>query len=171
MTATRAVPDVARLRAVAGSVPDPEIPVVTLDDLGIVRGVTVSDDGAVEVVLTPTYTGCPATEVIAADVERALAGAGAGRVVVRTVLAPAWTTDWITESGRAKLRAFGIAPPDGTRAVGGPVTAVPLALTARCPRCGSLRTREISRFGSTPCKALWSCRDCGEPFDSFKVLR
>ncbi|MDT0164991.1 1,2-phenylacetyl-CoA epoxidase subunit PaaD [Actinotalea sp. AC32] len=172
MTAARAVPDVARLRAVAGTVPDPEIPVVTLDDLGIVRRVTVTDDGAVEVVLTPTYTGCPATEVIAADVERALVDAGAGRVVVRTVLAPAWTTDWITESGRAKLRAFGIAPPDGTRAVdrSGP-PAVPLALTARCPRCGSLRTREISRFGSTPCKALWSCRDCGEPFDSFKVLR
>jgi ring-1,2-phenylacetyl-CoA epoxidase subunit PaaD len=161
-------PDAARLRAAAGAVPDPEIPVLTLDDLGIVRGLDVRTDGTVEVRLTPTYTGCPATEVIAADVERALLEAGAADVVVRTVLAPAWTTDWITEAGRTKLREYGIAPPDGS----GPVTpgAVAVTLSARCPRCGSLHTREISRFGSTPCKALWSCRDCGEPFDSFKAL-
>lgn len=163
-----AAPDTARLRAAAGAVPDPEIPVLTLDDLGILRGLEVTSDGTVEVRLTPTYTGCPATEVIAADVERTLLEAGAPRVVVRTVLAPAWTTDWITEAGRTKLREYGIAPPDGT----GPVApgAVAVTLSARCPRCGSLRTREISRFGSTPCKALWSCRDCGEPFDSFKAL-
>lgn len=161
-------PDAAHLRAAAGAVPDPEIPVLTLDDLGIVRALAVAEDGTVEVRLTPTYTGCPATEVIAADVARALREAGALDVVVRTVLAPAWTTDWITEAGRTKLREYGIAPPDGT----GPVApgVVALALSARCPRCGSLRTREISRFGSTPCKALWSCRDCGEPFDSFKAL-
>ncbi|WP_081802339.1 1,2-phenylacetyl-CoA epoxidase subunit PaaD [Actinotalea ferrariae] len=161
--------DATRLRDVAGAVPDPEIPVVTLDDLGILRGLEVAPDGTVEVTLTPTYTGCPATEVIAADVERALREAGAPRVVVRTVLAPAWTTDWITEAGRAKLRAFGIAPPSGAGPVAAPGT-VALTLSARCPRCGSLHTREISRFGSTPCKALWSCRDCGEPFDSFKAL-
>lgn len=169
MIATRPAPDVARFRDVAGAVPDPEIPVVTLDDLGIVRGLALAPDGTVEVTLTPTYTGCPATEVIAADVEQALRSAGAERVVVRTVLAPAWTTDWITEAGRGKLRDFGIAPPDGTRPAL-PAGRVPLTLAARCPRCGSLRTREISRFGSTPCKALWSCRDCGEPFDSFKAL-
>ncbi|WP_225754262.1 1,2-phenylacetyl-CoA epoxidase subunit PaaD [Actinotalea sp. Marseille-Q4924] len=168
-TTPSAARDVTHLRVVAGAVADPEIPVVTLDDLGIVRGLEVAPDGSVEVTLTPTYTGCPATEVIAADVARALRDEGAERVVVRTVLAPAWTTDWITEAGRAKLRAFGIAPPDGTRAVS-PPGGVPLTLSARCPRCGSLRTREISRFGSTPCKALWSCRDCGEPFDSFKAL-
>lgn len=168
MTAAGARPavDVARLRAVAGEVLDPEIPVLTLDDLGIVRDLVVADDGTVEVTLTPTYTGCPATAVIAADVAAALRSAGARDVVVRTVLAPAWTTDWMTESGRAKLRAFGIAPP-GACAEPGPVA---LTLTARCPRCGSTRTREISRFGSTPCKALWACRDCAEPFDAFKAL-
>lgn len=157
--------DVDRLRAVAGSVTDPEIPVLSLDDLGIVRGLTV-EDGTVAVTLTPTYTGCPATAVIAADVEAALQGAGAERVVVRTVLAPAWTTDWMSDAGREKLTRFGIAPP-GACTPGDPVA---VTLAARCPRCGSLRTREISRFGSTPCKALWACRDCGEPFDSFKAI-
>ncbi|WP_308121737.1 1,2-phenylacetyl-CoA epoxidase subunit PaaD [Actinotalea ferrariae] len=167
--------DVVRLRAVAGEVPDPEIPVLTLDDLGIVRDLAVAAEGRVEVILTPTYTGCPATAVIAADVERALHAAGADVVVVRTVLAPAWTTDWMSDAGREKLRAYGIAPPgacgdalaDGAAGGRRPVA---LALTARCPRCGSTRTREISRFGSTPCKALWSCRDCAEPFDSFKAI-
>ncbi|WP_372419898.1 1,2-phenylacetyl-CoA epoxidase subunit PaaD [Actinotalea solisilvae] len=167
--ATRA--DVDRLRAVAGAVPDPEIPVLTLDDLGIVRGLDVAADGTVEVTLTPTYTGCPATAVIAADVEAALRAAGAEPVVVRTVLAPAWTTDWMSDAGRAKLLAFGIAPPGACHAPAGAGTApVALALTARCPRCGSTRTREISRFGSTPCKALWACRDCAEPFDAFKAI-
>ena len=154
-----------RLRAVAGAVPDPEIPVLTLDDLGIVRNVEQRPDGTVEVTLTPTYTGCPATAVIAADVESALHGVGVARVTVRTVLAPAWTTDWISEDGRRKLREFGIAPPEACRPV-----QVGLTLTARCPRCGSTSTREISRFGSTPCKSLWSCLSCLEPFDSFKAL-
>ena len=158
--------DVARLRAVAGDVPDPEIPVLTLDDLGIVRHLDVADDGTVEVTLTPTYTGCPATAVIAADVEAALRAAGARDVRVRTVLAPAWTTDWMSAAGRAKLRAHGIAPP-GACAAPGPVA---VELTARCPRCGSTRTREISRFGSTPCQALRACRDCAEPFSAFKAL-
>lgn len=159
--------DVERLRAVAGAVPDPEIPVLTLDDLGILRDLAVAPDGTVEVTLTPTYTGCPATAVIAADVEAALRSAGARDVVVRTVLAPAWTTDWMTAAGRDKLREYGIAPPGACREPGAPVA---LTLTARCPRCGSTRTREISRFGSTPCKALWSCLDCAEPFDSFKAI-
>lgn len=171
-TAAPTAADVDRLRAVAGAVPDPEIPVLTLDDLGIVRGLELADDGTVEVTLTPTYTGCPATAVIAADVEAAVRAAGAARAVVRTVLAPAWTTDWMSEAGRTKLREFGIAPPGACHAPGGPGTTAPvaLALTARCPRCGSARTREISRFGSTPCKSLWACRDCAEPFDSFKAI-
>ena len=155
----------ARLLGVAGAVPDPEIPVLTLEDLGIVRDLVVRDDGSVLVTLTPTYTGCPATAVIAADVETALREAGADDVAVRTVLSPAWSTDWMTDQGRDKLRAYGIAPP--TCDHGG---AVALTLAARCPRCGSTRTREISRFGSTPCKSLWSCLSCLEPFDSFKAI-
>ncbi len=158
--------DVARLREIAGAVPDPEIPVLTLDDLGILRDLRVTADGEVEVTLTPTYTGCPATAVIAADVDTALRAAGVERPVVRTVLAPAWTTDWISAEGSRKLREYGIAPPGACR----PKGQVGLTLSARCPRCGSSRTREISRFGSTPCKSLWSCRDCLEPFDSFKAL-
>jgi ring-1,2-phenylacetyl-CoA epoxidase subunit PaaD len=159
------VTELERLRTAAGAVPDPEIPVLTLDDLGIVRDLVLHPDGTVEVTLTPTYTGCPATAVIAADVESALRGAGVAEVTVRTVLAPAWTTDWISQDGRRKLREYGIAPPEACRPA-----RVDLTLTARCPRCGSTSTREISRFGSTPCKSLWSCLSCLEPFDSFKAL-
>lgn len=133
-------------------VPDPEIPVVSVVDLGIVRD--VSPD---RVVLTPTYTGCPATLVIETMVRVALDEAGFVDVAIETTLSPPWTTDWITESGKAKLKAYGIAPPTpaGSRAV-------------ECPQCGSMATEEISRFGSTPCKAQWRCRDCLEPFDLFK---
>ena len=167
------LPDLHRWRAVAGSVPDPEIPVLTLDDLGILRDLDLLSSGgeagnSVIVTLTPTYTGCPATAVIAADVTAALLAAGVDHVEVRTVLSPAWTTDWITDDGRRKLAEYGIAPPGQCR------PAVPrsvgLVLTARCPRCGSTRTREVSRFGSTPCKAHWTCRSCLEPFDSFKAI-
>jgi ring-1,2-phenylacetyl-CoA epoxidase subunit PaaD len=161
--------ELRRWREVAGSVPDPEIPVLTLHDLGILRDVQVSGDGTVEVTLTPTYTGCPATAVIAADVETALRAAGVELLAVRTVLAPAWTTDWMSEQGRRKLREYGIAPPGGRR----PTCSgrgIGLTLSARCPRCGSTTTREISRFGSTPCKSLWSCLSCAEPFDSFKAI-
>ena len=156
----------AELRAAAGAVPDPEIPVLTLYDLGIVRDVRVGPDGTVEVDLTPTYTGCPATAVITADVQEALDRAGADRVAVRLVLSPPWTTDWMSDDGRRKLREYGIAPPGPVRSG----TAVALSLSARCPRCGSAATRETSRFGSTPCKSLWTCRDCLEPFDSFKAI-
>ncbi|MDX6226659.1 MAG: ring,2-phenylacetyl-CoA epoxidase subunit PaaD [Frankiales bacterium] len=156
---------VSELLAVAGSVPDPEIPVLTLEDLGILRAVEITSDGTVRVTLTPTYTGCPATEVIAADVEAALHSAGADRVSIRTVLSPAWTTDWITEAGHRKLLEYGIAPPAACHS--GPVA---LTLSVRCPQCGSSRTRELSRFGSTPCKSLWSCLSCLEPFDSFKAI-
>jgi ring-1,2-phenylacetyl-CoA epoxidase subunit PaaD len=160
-------PDPAALLAVARAVPDPELPVLTLGDLGVIRDLRVAGDGAVEVDLTPTYTGCPATEVIADDVRDALRRVSGYqiRVRVRTVLAPAWTTDWMSETGRRKLREYGIAPP--RPAAEGPVT---LAFPVRCPRCGSADTREVSHFGSTPCKALWTCRSCSEPFDSFKAL-
>ena len=161
--------ELRRWREVAGSVPDPEIPVLTLHDLGILRDVRVGGDGTVEVTLTPTYTGCPATAVIAADVETALRAAGVELLAVRTVLAPAWTTDWMSEQGRRKLREYGIAPP-GARRPTCSGRGIGLTLSARCPRCGSTTTREISRFGSTPCKSLWSCLSCAEPFDSFKAI-
>jgi ring-1,2-phenylacetyl-CoA epoxidase subunit PaaD len=154
-----------RALEVAGAVPDPELPVLTIGDLGVLRGVVVGDDGAVEVTITPTYSGCPAMETIRRDIQGALADAGFSVVRVRTVLAPAWTTDWISDRGRAALQEFGIAPPG--RRVSGPVG---LALAVRCPQCGSPETREISRFGSTACKALWQCRACGEPFDHMKTL-
>jgi ring-1,2-phenylacetyl-CoA epoxidase subunit PaaD len=180
-TATASSTSLAELRRVAGAVSDPEIPVLTLDDLGIVRNVrwgAGGDDSALLVELTPTYTGCPATAVIAGDVEAALHAAGVRRVRVRTVLSPAWTTDWISDDGRRKLREFGIAPP-GRCGPGGsavepapdaPRSPVGLTLSVRCPRCGSGRTREVSRFGSTPCKSHWTCRACLEPFDSFKTI-
>lgn len=164
-----APPSLAELRRAAGAVRDPEIPVLTLDDLGVVRDVRDGEGdlaGTVLVDLTPTYTGCPATEVIAADVGAALRAAGAERVAVRTVLSPAWTTDWISDDGRRKLREYGIAPPGQC----GPPGRISLTLSVRCPRCGSGRTREVSRFGSTPCKSHWTCQTCLEPFDAFKAI-
>jgi ring-1,2-phenylacetyl-CoA epoxidase subunit PaaD len=158
---------------VAGDVSDPEIPVLTLADLGILREVdwgSGADADTVMVTLTPTYTGCPATAVIAGDVEAALRAAGAERVLVRTVLAPAWTTDWISADGRRKLQEYGIAPPGACRPVGSTPRSIGLTLTVRCPRCGSGRTREVSRFGSTPCKSHWTCQACLEPFDTFKAI-
>jgi ring-1,2-phenylacetyl-CoA epoxidase subunit PaaD len=131
--------------------------VLTIEDLGILRDVTVVD-GRVVVTITPTYSGCPAMDVIADDIRRVVPDAE-----VRTVLAPAWTTDWMSEEGKRKLVEYGIAPPSGR----GPVL-VPLSV--RCPHCGSLDTRETSRFGSTACKALWVCGSCREPFDHFKAI-
>jgi ring-1,2-phenylacetyl-CoA epoxidase subunit PaaD len=154
-----------RARAAAGAVLDPEVPVLTIADLGVLRSVTVDDAGAVEVTITPTYSGCPAMDTIRSDVEHALREAGFGDVRVRTALAPAWTTDWMTDAGRRALAEYGIAPPG--RPAAQPLV---LSLTVKCPRCGSARTRELSRFGSTACKSLWQCRDCGEPFDHFKTL-
>lgn len=156
----------AGVRAAVAAVLDPELPVLTIEDLGILRDVRPGPGGAVEVDITPTYSGCPAVAVIVADVERAARAAGAPEVHVRTVLAPAWTTDWMSAAGRTKLTAYGIAPPAPV-APTGPVL-VPLAV--RCPQCGSLDTRELSRFGSTACKALWRCERCTEPFDAFKPL-
>lgn len=155
-----------RVRELLGQVVDPEIPVLTLEDLGVLRDVTVDEDGGVTVVLTPTYSGCPATEVMRADVRRVLAEHGLRDVEVRTVLSPAWTTDWMTERGRRRLEEFGVAPP-GRRPTG---TGVPVDLGVRCPRCGSVQTRMTSRFGSTACKALYVCAACDEPFDHFKAI-
>ncbi len=137
---------------VLAEVPDPEIPVISIVDLGIVH--TVEPD---RVVLTPTYTGCPATRVIEQDVRDALDAAGFGEVRIETTLSPPWTTDWISAAGRRKLHAYGIAPP-----------GAPEDNLVACPQCASTDTEEISRFGSTPCKALWRCRTCAEPFDRFK---
>jgi ring-1,2-phenylacetyl-CoA epoxidase subunit PaaD len=137
------------IMAVLAGVPDPEIPVISVVELGIVREVT---DGVV--VVTPTYSGCPASLAIERDIRKALDAAGFLDVVIKTELAPAWTTDWMTEAGRAKLLAYGIAPPG----------------VAVCPQCGSGAVEEISRFGSTPCKALWRCLTCREPFDRFKCI-
>ena len=161
---------VGRILNIAGSVPDPEIPVLTLHDLGILRDVRVTADGTVDVTLTPTYTGCPATAVIAADVETALHAAGVARLTVRTVLSPAWTTDWMSQEGKSKLRDYGIAPPGACQPASPGPRSIGLTLSARCPRCGSTKTREISRFGSTPCKSHWTCLACAEPFDSFKSI-
>lgn len=159
-------PDLDAVRAVLGGVMDPEVPVLSILDLGIVRDVR-AEDGFVVVALTPTYTGCPATAAIQLDVARALDAAGFARHRVETVLAPAWTTDWMTDAGREKLRAYGIAPPE---AGGGRASLLGLEAVPVCPRCASARTEEISRFGSTACKALWRCIDCREPFDRFKCI-
>lgn len=153
-------------REVAGAVPDPEVPVLSIEDLGILRDVVVDDSGRVHVRITPTYSGCPAMDAIRDDVVAALAAEGYEDVEVELVLAPAWTTDWMSDEGRRKLVDFGIAPPV-TRRHDAPV---PLTLSLRCPQCGSPDTRELSRFGSTACKALWVCNACMEPFDHFKTL-
>jgi ring-1,2-phenylacetyl-CoA epoxidase subunit PaaD len=151
-------------RDICAAVCDPEFPVLTIGDLGILRDVTVDGDRHVSVVLTPTYSGCPATEVIRADVVAALRAAGFHDVDVRTALAPAWTTDWITESGRRKLAAHGIVPPTGRVAKG----VVDLLVGVRCPRCESLDTQLVSRFGATSCQAMYRCANCLEPFGRFK---
>ena len=163
-------PEVARQEALrqkalclAGEVVDPEIPVLTIADLGVLRAVTVSE-GGVEVEITPTYSGCPAMNMIAVEIELALDKAGFTPVTVRTVLSPAWSSDWISEEGRRKLAEYGVAPPargSGRRALFGKDEVA-------CPRCGSADTAQIAEFGSTSCKALWRCSSCREPFDYFK---
>lgn len=139
------------------AVPDPEIPVISLTDLGIIRDVQWNDD-TLEVTVTPTYSGCPATTIINLDIETALRGHGIEKLALKRQLSPAWTSDWMTDSGRAKLEEYGIAPP---QPAGGP---------QHCPRCKSTHVEKISQFGSTPCKAQWRCTDCLEPFDYFKCI-
>ncbi|WP_083830540.1 1,2-phenylacetyl-CoA epoxidase subunit PaaD [Nesterenkonia sp. F] len=155
----------AALWAAAAAVTDPEIPVISIADLGILRDARIADDGTAVVTITPTYSGCPAMDTITDDVAAAVRAAGHAQVRVDTVLQPAWTTDWMTERGREVLRDYGIAPPTG-RAAAGPVA---VGLSVKCPRCDSTNTRETTRFSSTACKALYQCRDCLEPFDHFKV--
>ncbi len=148
------------------AVPDPEIPSIGILDLGLIRGVRAASDGRLEVSLSPTYVGCPATEVIRRDVEQALTAAEVGQFVVKTVLSPAWSSDWISEAGRRKLEACGIVAPERGVASLRDVLREPLA----CPRCRSLDTETVSEFGSTPCKALHRCRACLEPFEQFKCI-
>ena len=161
---------VERARALVAAIPDPEIPVVTLAELGILRDVR-EEAGRVVVTLTPTYTGCPATRFIEEQVREALAAGGFAGAQVRTTLSPAWTTDWISEDGRRKLREFGIAPPAHDAP---PATAVirfaprPAPAGPACPRCASADVERLAEHGSTPCKALYRCLACREPFDYFK---
>jgi ring-1,2-phenylacetyl-CoA epoxidase subunit PaaD len=152
------------------ALPDPEVPAISLVELGIVRDVSVRDDGRVQVVLTPTYSGCPATEVIERSVREALGEAGLGPVDVVLQRAPAWTTDWISDEGRAKLRDYGIAPPGRCGDATGQPIRFHAAPAVDCPRCGSSRTQRLSAFGSTACKSLYRCLACAEPFEHFKPL-
>ena len=156
--------------AALDNVPDPEVPVLSVCDLGIVREVFANEQGT-QVVLTPTYSGCPATEVIADSVRAALVAAGLGPVTVTHRLAPAWTTDWISEQGRRKLHEYGIAPPGRCGSEAAAAAAVRIRpRNVACPRCGSLQTERLSAFGSTACKALHRCLDCREPFEYFKPI-
>ena len=165
MVVTDLSPAELRQRAweAAASVADPEIPVLTIDDLGVLREVELVGD-RVDVAITPTYSGCPAMNMIALEIELALERAGFREARVRTVLSPAWTTDWMSEEGRRKLRDYGIAPPQpssGRRALF-------CVAEVACPQCGSVDTEQLAEFGSTSCKALWRCKSCREPFDYFK---
>ncbi len=150
-------PDESLIWAWLDDVPDPEIPVISLVDLGIIRGVEWQDDTLV-VAVTPTYSGCPATAIINLDIETALRGHGIEKLELKRQLSPAWTTDWLSDKGRAALEEYGIAPP---QPAGGP---------KRCPQCQGENLERLSQFGSTPCKAQWRCRDCLEPFDYFKCI-
>jgi ring-1,2-phenylacetyl-CoA epoxidase subunit PaaD len=168
-----AATELTKVRAALAAVTDPEIPVLTIEDLGVLRDVALSDAGEVTVTITPTYSGCPAIDTIRSNIVEVLRQHGHGDVRVRTVLAPAWSTDWISAAGKRRLREYGIAPPGP--APSGPVFVElrkPMAAApdVRCPRCGSADTRELSRFGSTACKSLRACNACREPFDHFKAI-
>ena len=157
----------ALINAAIAEVCDPEIPVLTLNDLGVIRKVEMAEDGIVEISITPTYSGCPAMRVMELDLQTALMKAGYANTRIKTVLSPAWTTDWMSEDGRNKLIAYGIAPPATTasrRALFGDDNSL------ACPRCVSTQTVKISEFGSTACKSLWRCQNCLEPFDAFKCI-
>ena len=159
-------------RAVAETVTDPELPMLTLADLGVLREVA-EHDGAVTVSITPTYTGCPALDAMRDDLVHALHQAGFGKVEVRTVLRPAWSTDWISAAGRRKLAAAGIAPPGGAPRPGTgliPLNLVPPPYPVRCPRCGSAQTRLMSAFSATACRSLHRCEACQEPFEHVKEI-
>jgi len=154
----------ARVFGALAMIPDPEIPVISLFDLGIIRELRAGTPPIL--IITPTYSGCPASIAIQQSIRAALDDAGLAEVAIKTELAPPWTTDWISTAGREKLRAYGIAPPESAAERLAQKDTQP----AFCPQCGSANTAEISRFGSTPCKALWRCHDCAEPFDRFKCI-
>jgi ring-1,2-phenylacetyl-CoA epoxidase subunit PaaD len=156
------VSSVDAIRLLAGEVPDPEMPALTINDLGILRDVRVDASGAVVVDITPTYSGCPALDVIREDVERSIRAQGYRDVTVRVVLSPAWTTDWMTDEGRRKLRDYGIAPPRARADIH------VLELPITCPICNSAHTTEVSHFGSTQCQAVRTCAGCGDTFPHFK---
>ncbi|MDQ0613593.1 ring-1,2-phenylacetyl-CoA epoxidase subunit PaaD [Microbacterium sp. W4I4] len=170
MVTTRTLDTATRAREIAARVADPEIPVLTIEDLGVLRDVRADVTGRVTVDITPTYSGCPAMDAIRDDIILALTADGFDDVDVRLVLSPAWTTDWMSENGKRKLVEYGIAPPTGRAALRQAQGPIRVNLAVKCPRCGSLSTREVSRFGSTSCKALYECRACLEPFDHFKVI-
>jgi ring-1,2-phenylacetyl-CoA epoxidase subunit PaaD len=172
--ATTTRPGIGEIWDWLAEVPDPEIPVISITDLGIVRDVAWEGDTLV-VKVTPSYSGCPATAVINLEIEKALRARGIERLRLDRQLSPPWTTDWISAEGRAKLRAYGIAPPIEGTAADGRLAARESRLAGAnlevpCPRCGSTRTERVSQFGSTPCKASWRCVDCLEPFDYFKCI-
>jgi ring-1,2-phenylacetyl-CoA epoxidase subunit PaaD len=147
-------------------VPDPEVPVLTVQDLGIIRDIHLRDE-VVEVVITPTYSGCPAMDTIAANIRLVLLENGFKNIQITTVLSPAWTTDWMSEEGKEKLKAYGIAPPNPRQQVCNNELFAPHEVV-QCPRCNSYHTHRVSEFGSTACKALYQCDECSEPFDYFK---
>lgn len=168
MTQPLSASELPRIREVLNTVTDPEIPVLTIDEMGILRGVDIDGDTVV-VTITPTYSGCPAMDQIRQDVGTALMEQGFAKSKVDLVLSPAWTTDWMGDEAKEKLRAYGIAPPCKTSAVN-QSTEHDLSFAASCPQCRSLNTKVTSEFGSTACKALWKCNDCLEPFDYFKPI-
>jgi ring-1,2-phenylacetyl-CoA epoxidase subunit PaaD len=166
MHAAATCPDIAEIWSWLAEIPDPEIPVISLVDLGIIRGVAWAGD-VLEVTVTPTYSGCPATSVINFEIDRGLRARGIAKLSLKRQLSPAWTTEWISAEGRAKLSAYGIAPPvEGAAACAGALAP----LEVSCPRCASAKTERISEFGSTPCKAQFRCAECLEPFDYFKSI-
>jgi ring-1,2-phenylacetyl-CoA epoxidase subunit PaaD len=162
-TTVHTIDDVLRI---LDRVTDPEIPVISVRELGVLRDVAVDGD-KVTVIITPTYSGCPAMDVMRQDIEKELRAEGITDVEVKQVLSPAWTTDWISDAGKAKLKAYGIAPPEKTADIRALKGEAPIV---ECPQCGSKNTVMVSAFGSTACKALWKCNDCLEPFDQFKCL-
>ncbi len=160
------IPDIQQTWSYLEEIKDPEIPVLSIVDLGIVREVAI-DDKTVTVTITPTYTGCPAMDMIAASIKMELMARGYANVLVKLVISPAWTTDWMTEKGKLQLKEYGIAPPNPRQQVCNDKLFAPDE-AVQCPHCESWHTRRISEFGSTACKALYQCEDCKEPFDYFK---
>lgn len=157
-----------KILSILHTITDPEIPVLNIMDLGVVRNINIISEGtSVEIAITPTYSGCPAMDVISMNIKMALLSNGYKDVVVSKVLAPAWTTDWMTDSGKDKLKVYGIAPP-GKQQRNDPSVIFAEKAAVQCPQCNSYNTSLISEFGSTPCKALYRCSDCNEPFDHFK---